>query len=240
MEEPSYILTRSRRSLLGFWGPAANNSSGDLHGTNVKRTKAFSPLVVGLWQRQKVKFWRPAWASKFHGLRLRRMRKVLKSVWSFLFRCSHSFVTRFFLGLVLYSILFPYFYCFFGGGKRRCSLSKRCWKELSSHLQFSITARVSMTLKRQSVRSLLDHKAARTFCLSQERGIFEQMVWSGTKRSFSLVWSRWGAAGGGGVWGYESEWDWGENQKILLKNTIETIKYDRKNKRKKKKKERKK
>ena len=25
-----------------------------------------------------------------------------------LFRCSHSFVTTFFLGLVLYSILFPY------------------------------------------------------------------------------------------------------------------------------------
>ena len=95
-----------------------------------------------------------------------------------------------------------------------------------------------MILKRQSVRSLLDHKAARTFCLSQERGIFEQMVWSGTKRSFSLVWSRWGAAGGGG-W-YESERDWGENQKIRLKNTIETIKYDRKNKRKKKKERKKK
>ena len=31
-----------------------------------------------------------------------------------------------------------------------------------------------MILKRQSVQSLLDHKAARTFCLSQERGIFEQ------------------------------------------------------------------
>ena len=30
---------------------------------------------------------------------------------SFLFRCSHSFVTRFFLALVLYSILFPYFNC---------------------------------------------------------------------------------------------------------------------------------
>ena len=32
---------------------------------------------------------------------------------SFLFRCSHSFVTRFFLALVLSSILFHYFYCFF-------------------------------------------------------------------------------------------------------------------------------
>ena len=39
------------------------------------------------------------------------------------------------------------------------------------------------------------------------------------------------AAEGRGV----SEWHWGENQKIGLKNTIETIKYDRINKRKKKK-----
>ena len=78
------------------------------------------------------------------------------------------------------------------------TLLKGTFSLLTCHLQFSITARVSMILKRQSVQSLSDHKAARTFCLSQERGIFEQMVWSGTKRSFSLVWSRWGAAGGGG------------------------------------------
>ena len=32
---------------------------------------------------------------------------------SFVFRCSHSFVKRFFLALVFYSILFPYFYCCF-------------------------------------------------------------------------------------------------------------------------------
>ena len=37
-----------------------------------------------------------------------------------------------------------------------------------------------MTLKRQSVQSLSDHKAARTFWVSQERGIVEQMVWSKT------------------------------------------------------------
>ena len=39
---------------------------------------------------------------------------------SFLFRCPHSFVKRFFLALVLYSVLYPYFYCccFFSFGKR--------------------------------------------------------------------------------------------------------------------------
>ena len=45
-----------------------------------------------------------------------------------------------------------------------------------------------MTLKRQSVQSLSDHKTARTFCVSQERGIVERRVWS--KWSFPLVWSR--------------------------------------------------
>ena len=53
-------------------------SSGDLHGTYVKRTKPIQFVT-----KTKVRFWRPAWASKFHGLRLRRMRKVLKSVFPF-------------------------------------------------------------------------------------------------------------------------------------------------------------
>ena len=56
-----------------------------------------------------------------------------------------------------------------------------------------------MTLKRQSVQSLSDHKAARTFCVSQERGIVEE--WSGAKqngRSLLSVWSRGGAAREGG------------------------------------------
>ena len=54
---------------------------------------------------------------------------------SFLFMCSHSFVTRFFLALVLSSILFHYFYCFFivfffgkrrggGGGGGGCRVSE--------------------------------------------------------------------------------------------------------------------
>ena len=56
-----------------------------------------------------------------------------------------------------------------------------------------------MILKRQSVQSFSDHKAARTFCLSQERGIFEQMVWSGTKRSFFSCLEQMGGSGGGGA-----------------------------------------
>ena len=49
---------------------------------------------------------------------------------------------------------------------------------LTSYLQFSITVRVSMTLKRRTVQSLSNHKTARTFCVSQERGIVERRVWS--------------------------------------------------------------
>ena len=53
-----------------------------------------------------------------------------------------------------------------------------------------------MTLKRQSVQSVSDDKAARTFYVSQESGIVERVVWRKTKWSFSLVWSRWGAGEG--------------------------------------------
>ena len=48
------------------------------------------------------------------------------------------------------------------------TLLKGTFSPLTCHLQFSITARVSATIKRQSVQSLLDHKTARTFCVSQE------------------------------------------------------------------------
>ena len=117
---------------------------------------------------------------------------------SFLFRCSHSFVTRFFLGLVLYSILFLYFYCcccwcfIFFAKKTMFSfqtLLKGTFSLLTCHLQFSITARVSMTLKRQS---LSDHKTTRTFCVSQERGIVERMVWSKQIVVPSCLEQRWG------------------------------------------------
>ena len=38
----AFLLTSGKRSLFGFWGLAANNSSGGLHGTYVKQTKALS------------------------------------------------------------------------------------------------------------------------------------------------------------------------------------------------------
>ena len=56
-----------------------------------------------------------------------------------------------------------------------------------------------MTLKRQSVQRLSYHKKARTFCVSQERGIVERMVWSKTNGRSLLsgaekedVWGGWG------------------------------------------------
>ena len=118
------------------------------------------------------------------------------------------FVTRFFLGLVLYSNLFPYFYCFFFFlfffffcGKDDVLFPNAVERNfqsfnLSSAVQY-YSYRVSMTLKRQSVQSLSGHKAARTLCVSQEGGIVEVMVWSKTKWSFPLVWigaegARWG------------------------------------------------
>ena len=74
---------------------------------------------------------------------------------------------------------------------------------LTSYLQFSITVRVSMTLKRRTVQSLSKHKTARTFCVSQERGIVERRVWS--KWSFPLVWSRGRGVGGLSETGKKSE-----------------------------------
>ena len=74
---------------------------------------------------------------------------------------------------------------------------------LTCNLLFIITTNVSMTLKRQPVQSLSDHKTARTFCVSQERGIVERRVWS--KWSFPLVWSRGRGVGGLSETGKKSE-----------------------------------
>ena len=140
-------------------------------------------------------------------------------------------------GIILYfDSLFLLFYCFFFLFAKKTMFSfqtllKGTFSLLTCHLQFSITARVSMTLKRQSVQSLSGNKAARTFCVSQEGGIVEVMVWSKTKWSFPLVWSRGGTAGEG-----RGEWDWGENGKTSVKNTIENDKEkitERKQERKK-------
>ena len=40
----AFLLTSGERSLFGSWGLAANNSSGGLHGTYVKKTKALSQI----------------------------------------------------------------------------------------------------------------------------------------------------------------------------------------------------
>ena len=79
------------------------------------------------------------------------------------------------------------------------TLLKGTFSLLTCHLQFSITVRVSMTLKRQSVQSLSDQKTGRTFCVSQERGIVERMVWSKTNGRSLLS----GAERPGG----KSEWE---------------------------------
>ena len=58
-----------------------------------------------------------------------------------------------------------------------------------------------MTLKRQSVQRLSDHKTARTFGVSQERGIVERMVWSKTNGRSLLSGAEkraWSGGGGGG------------------------------------------
>ena len=100
--------------------------------------------------------------------------------------------------LLLFCFLFCF--CFFCGKDDVLfpnAVERNFQSFLTCHLLFSNTARVSMTLKRQSVQSLSGHKAARTFCVSQEGGIVEVMVWSKTKWSFPLVWSRGGTAGEG-------------------------------------------
>ena len=89
---------------------------------------------------------------------------------------------------------------------------------LTCHLQFSITARVSMTLKRQSVQRLSDHKTVRTGVLCKPR--IRNSRTNGLKQnewSFSLVWSREGLGGGGRV----SETG-ARTEKYDSKNTIET------------------
>ena len=76
------------------------------------------------------------------------------------------------------------------------TLLKGTFSLLTCHLQSSITARVSMTLKRQSVQSLSNHKTARNLLgkLRRRKFIVEQMVWSKANGRSLLS----GAGGGGG------------------------------------------
>ena len=67
------------------------------------------------------------------------------------------------------------------------TLLKGTFSPLTCHLQFSITARVSVTLKRQSVQSLSDHKTACTFGVSQERANSRANGLQQNKWSFPVV-----------------------------------------------------
>ena len=126
------------------------------------------------------RFWRPSWVSNFHGLRLRRMRKVLKSVFPFqvLFPfVRYKILLR--LSIILYVV--SLFLLLFFLRKRRCSLSKRCWKELSVFEPVICSSVLQLEFPwhwNVNKSSLSDHKAACTFCVSQERGIVKRMVWS--------------------------------------------------------------
>ena len=69
------------------------------------------------------------------------------------------------------------------------TLLKGTFSLLTCHLQFSITAAVSMTLKRQLVQSISDQKTARTFCVSQDRANNRTNGLEQNKWSCPLVWS---------------------------------------------------
>ena len=90
----------------------------------------------------------------------------------------------------------------------------------------SITARVSMTLERQPVQSLSDHKIARTICVSQERANSRANEWSGAKQM--VVPSYLEQARGGRVSDTEKR-----SEKYVLIKTIETDKEKLKEKMKK-------
>ena len=84
-----------------------------------------------------------------------------------------------------------------------------------------------MTLKRQWVQSLSDHKTGRTFCVSQERWIVEGMVWSKTNGRSLLSGATKGGGGreGEGVVVKGGKWvRLGRETKNTSKTTIETDK----------------
>ena len=86
---------------------------------------------------------------------------------------------------LLLLLLFFFVYFFFLSEKTIFSfqtLLKGTFSLLTCHLEFSITARVSMALERQPVQSLSDHKIACTFCVSQERANSRANERSGTKQ----------------------------------------------------------
>ena len=129
------------------------------------------------------------------------MRKIVQSV--FTFRCSLSFVTRFFLSLELYSILLPYFYCYFFFAKKTMlsfqMLLKGTFSLLTCHLLFSITARVSMhdTKTSTSAKTFRPQSSPYFLCKPRTRNSRTNGV-KQTEWSFPLVWSKEGAGRLGG------------------------------------------
>ena len=141
--------------------------------------------------------------SKFHGLTLGRVRKEgcrkrqSSSSLSFLFRCSHSFVTRFFLGLVLYSILFPCFqFCFqffFLAEKTMLffqTLFKGTLNLLTCHLQFdqyySQCFHTGDTNDNQC-KVFQTTKQPVLFAQAKNARTVERMVWSKTNGCVTLL-----------------------------------------------------
>ena len=111
-------------------------------------------------------FKRVPWASKFHGLRIRRMRKVLKSVFSF---SVFPFVRyKILLSFKYYTLFcFPSFivclFVFFFCGKHNFLFPNAVERNCQSFSQSSAVQYYSMTLKRQSVKVFQTTKTASIF-----------------------------------------------------------------------------
>ena len=110
-------------------------------------------------------FKRVPWASKFHGLRIRRMRKVLKSVFSF---SVFPFVRyKILLSFKYYTLFcFPSFivclFVFFFCGKHNFLFPNAVERNCQSFSQSSAVQYYSMSLKRQSVKVFQTTKTAST------------------------------------------------------------------------------
>ena len=111
-------------------------------------------------------FKRVPWASKFHGLRIRRMRKDLKSVFPF---SVFPFVRyKVLLSFKYYTLFcFPsfivFFFVFFFCGKDNFLFPNAVERNFQSFSQSSAVQYYSITLKRQSVKVFQTTKTASTF-----------------------------------------------------------------------------
>ena len=148
------------------------------------------------------KFKRVPWASKFHGLRIRRMRKVLKSVFPF---SVFPFVRyKILLSFNYYTLFcFPSFIVFvfvFFCGKDNFLFLNAVERNFQSFNQSSAVQYYSIKLKRQSVKVFQTTKTASTFCVSQEGANSGTNGPEQNKWSFPLVWSRGRGAGGKSRW----------------------------------------